>query len=455
MCVCQCRCIRRGRLMSHQQQFEALVAMLRAALSPTEQFTLAYDAEASDFIRFNHGQVRQAGCVQQVILTFKLIDDGRHANLEVTLSGDTETDTRRLTEALQQLRDTLPSLSKDPYLLPNTQAWQSSNVQDLPLPDSAQVVELISALAQGLDLVGFYAAGPLYRGFASSWGALGWHQANSFNFDWSLFHENGQAVKANYAGHDWSNEAFVRRFEQAREQLEFLGRPLHVLEPGQYRAYLAPAAMDEVIGMLTWGGFSAQALASKRSPLQRLYDGDTPFSPMVSIDEQVTGSLSPAFSREGYPRKDLALIGNGQARERLVDSSSAAEYGLPANGADYGEGPSALSMAGGSLELDQILEKLGTGLYISNLWYLNFSDRAAARLTGMTRFATFWVEDGQIVAPVSTMRFDDSAYSLLGSALEDLTRERELILQSSTYSQRQTGSTHLPGALISRITFTL
>ncbi|MFH7417084.1 TldD/PmbA family protein, partial [Pseudomonas syringae pv. tagetis] len=76
----------------------------------------------------------------------------------------------------------------------------------------------------------------------------------------------------------------------------------------------------------------------------------------------------------------------------------------------YGEGPSALSIAGGALELDQILDRLGTGLYISNLWYLNFSDRAAARLTGMTRFATFWVGACRVVAPVSTIRFDDSAY---------------------------------------------
>jgi hypothetical protein len=53
------------------------------------------------------------------------------------------------------------------------------------------------------------------------------------------------------------------------------------------------------------------------------------------------------------------------------------------------------------------------------------------------------------------MRFDDSAYSLLGNALEALTRERELILSASTYSQRQTASSLLPGALISRLTLTL
>lgn len=441
--------------MSHQQQFESLVAALNSARRPDEQFTLAYNAEASDFIRFNHGQVRQAGHVQQAGVTLKLINDGRHANLDLTLSGDADTDNRRLTEALQQLRETLPSLAQDPYLLPNTDAWNTHSLQAAPLPDSGDVVARIDELSGDLDLVGIYAAGPIYRGFASSWGALGWHQANSFNFDWSLFHENGQAVKANYAGHDWDAAAFDRRFEQARQQLEFLGRPLRTLEPGQYRAYLAPAALEEIIGMLCWGGFSAQSIASKRSPLQRLYAEEARFSPLVSLDEQVSGSLSPAFSHEGYPRKDLPLIVEGRAGERLVDSSSAAEYGLQANGADYGETPSALSMAGGTLGLDDVLQQLGTGLYISNLWYLNFSDRAAARLTGMTRFATFWVEDGRIVAPVSTMRFDDSAFSLLGTALENLTTERELILSASTYSQRQTASNHLPGALISQLTLTL
>lgn len=441
--------------MSHQTQFKALVQWLQGSITGQERFTLSYNAEASDFIRFNHAKVRQAGHVQQASLHFKLIEDGRHANLNLTLSGDETSDRQRLDKALHQLRETLKLLPVDPYLLLNDQAWQSSNVQDVPLPDSAHVVEHIGQLSEGLDLVGIYAAGPIYRGFASSNGALGWHQANSFNFDWSLFHENGQAVKASYAGHAWSDEAFSKRFALAREQLVFLGHPAHPLAPGQYRAYLAPAALEEVVGIMCWGGFSAQSLADKTSPLQRLYDGKAGLNPLVSLDEQVTGSLSPAFSDEGYPRSDLSLVTAGAAKDRLIDSRSAAEYGLTANGAGWGESPTALSMKGGSLALEEVLKELGTGLYISNLWYLNFSDRAAGRITGMTRFATFWVEDGQIKAPVSTMRFDDSIFSLLGDALEQLTKERELILSASTYSQRQTASNQLPGALVSRLTLTL
>jgi predicted Zn-dependent protease len=235
----------------------------------------------------------------------------------------------------------------------------------------------------------------------------------------------------------------------------YLGRPLKVLPPGSYRAYLAPAALDEIVGMLGWGGFSAQALASKSSPLQRLYAGEARFSPLVGFDEQVSGSLSPAFSEEGYPRRDLALVRAGQAGERLVDSRSAAEYGLENNGAGWGESPGALAMAAGDLARADILRRLGTGLYIGNLWYLNYSDRSAARMTGLTRFATFWVEDGQIQAPVSTMRFDDSVYQLLGSQLEALTEEREMILSTSTYDERQTSSSLLPGALVKQLTLTL
>ena len=109
----------------------------------------------------------------------------------------------------------------------------------------------------------------------------------------------------------------------------------------------------------------------------------------------------------------------------------------------------------GSLPTDGVLDALGTGLYVGNLWYLNFSDRAACRTTGMTRFGTFWVEGGEIVAPIEVLRFDDTAYHLLGDKLEGLTDSAETILDSSTYEHRSMESLRLPGALVSEMTFTL
>ena len=79
----------------------------------------------------------------------------------------------------------------------------------------------------------------------------------------------------------------------------------------------------------------------------------------------------------------------------------------------------------------------------------------ACRLTGMTRFASFWVEGGRIVAPVDVMRFDDSVFRLLGQELVGLTSERELLVNSDSYHQRNANSMRLPGAVVREMAFTL
>src|SRR5690606_7103337 len=98
---------------------------------------------------------------------------------------------------------------------------------------------------------------------------------------------------------------------------------------------------------------------------------------------------------------------------------------------------------------------LGTGVYIGNLWYLNYSDRNACRLTGMTRFATFWVEGGEIVAPLNVMRFDDTIYRILGENLVGLTVERDFLMSTDTYDARSTRSMRLPGAVVDDFRMTL
>ena len=102
-----------------------------------------------------------------------------------------------------------------------------------------------------------------------------------------------------------------------------------------------------------------------------------------------------------------------------------------------------------------MLYELGTGIFVNNLWYLNYSDRPAGRITGMTRFASFWVENGTIVAPINVMRFDESLYRMLGSNLLGLTQEREIIIDAQSYGARSIVSQHLPGALIGNFTLTL
>ena len=73
----------------------------------------------------------------------------------------------------------------------------------------------------------------------------------------------------------------------------------------------------------------------------------------------------------------------------------------------------------------------------------------------MTRFATFWVENGEIVAPLSVMRFDDTLYNCLGDNLVGLSPEAELQLSTDTYFARSTRSSRIPGALVEDFALTL
>lgn len=433
-----------------KEQFFVLAERLGRELRADEILLCNFHAERSDFVRFNQGKVRQAGSVEQRYLTLRLVRARRQASATVT--GE---DFESLKNILSRLREALEDLPEDPWLLINEEPHSTSSERRGALLPAQAVVEAVTSKAQGHDLVGFYAGGTVYRGFANSLGQRNWHEVDSFNFDWSLFRQADQAVKTSYAGFEWEEGVFTASLAAAVEKLKLLGKPRKQIEPGEYRAYLAPRALDELAGLLSWGGFSARARATKQSPLLRMQEGET-LSPKISLFEKTSEGVGPGFQADGFVKPaEVALIADGKLKNALVSPRSAKEYGLETNAANGAESPEALDVAAGMLEQSEVLEALDTGLYISNLWYLNFSDRPAGRITGMTRFATFWVEGGRIAAPLAPMRFDDSIYRMLGDNLVDLTRERELLLDPSTYEARSTASARLPGALLRSLRFTL
>ena len=437
-----------------KEQFYGLAARLEKSLEGGETLLCNLSAERSDFVRFNKALVRQAGSVEQTYLNLRLVRDRRQVSATVALAGNGE-DVSICTQTLGSLRDALGDLPEDPWLLINEQPQSTNTERHGTVLPAQEVVEQTLRFAKGRDLVGFYAGGTIFRGFANSLGQRNWHEVDNFNFDWCLYRQADQAVKTSYAGFGWNPVDFAARMQRASEQVELLSLPVRRLEPGEYRAYLAPRALEDIMYMLTWGGFSARARQTKQSPLLRMQEGRM-LAPQVTVTENTGEGVAPAFQSEGFikPPK-VTLISSGKLADALASPRSAKEYQLATNGAGGGESPESMDLAPGTLPEAEVLQKLGTGLYISNLWYLNFSDRPAGRITGMTRFATFWVENGKIVAPVTPMRFDDSIYRILGESLVDLTRERELLPDSSTYVERQTGSARLPGALLSALRFTL
>ena len=441
--------------MTIEDYFEALASILDQAIAAGERYTAWFSAEESDFVRMNRGRVRQPGTVIQRQLRIQLVRGKRHASHSLSLTGTIATDREAISGAIALLRVALPELAEDPHLLLPEVVTSTRVQRDGTLPPSEAIVDEVLGAAKELDLVGLLAAGPLYRGFANSEGQRNWHAATTFNLQWSLYHHADKAVKSGLAGFMWDSAEFARKMAEASERLALVSRPPKALQPGKYRAYLAPQAMEEIAGLLCWGGFSGRALATKQSSLGRMQSGER-LDSRVTVAEDTAAGVAPTFQGEGFTRPDrVTLIEAGALVGSLVSPRTAREFGLAANGANGHESPEALSISGGDLPKCDALAALDIGLAIGNLWYLNYSDRPACRMTGMTRFATFWVENGKVVAPVNVLRFDDTLYRMLGSKLEALTAETELLLDAETYGERGLRSVRLPGALVSEMAFTL
>ncbi len=438
-----------------ESYFNELAAAADRALGAGERHTLAFAAEDTDFVRMNRGKVRQPGHVTQRYADVRLIRGARHASHQLALTGDVGADANAIGDAIAGLRSALPQLADDPYLLLPSTVASSRTEHAEAMPSTESMLDAVLSAAAGHDLVGMLAAGPVYRAFADSQGQRNWHATTTFNLQWSLYYRADKAVKAAYTGFAWRDADLVDRMNTAVEQLALISRPPKALAPGKYRAYLAPAALEEVAGILGWGGFSARALATEQSSLAKM-KGEARLDARVAISEDISAGVAPGFQSEGFTRPGrVPLIADGALVGALVSPRTAREFHLEANGANGGESPEALAMEGGTLPARDALAALGTGLAVGNLWYLNYSDRPACRMTGMTRFATFWVEEGKIVAPVNVMRFDDTIYRMLGENLEALTTERELLLDSSSYGSRVLSSATLPGALLREMSFTL
>jgi predicted Zn-dependent protease len=434
--------------------FFTLADDLNAELHAAEILFSNLSNESSDFVRLNRNRMRQAGHVRSAALGLTLIEGSRQVEGGCDLGGDPSEDRARARRLLARLRERLAHVPDDPYLSYSDAPSESDRRSDARPPPVADAIgELISA-AEGIDLVGIWASGDTAEGLASSIGHRHWHESASFNLDWSGYLEADKAVKSAYSGFEWDPGILRGKLDAMREGLRIMSRPARILEPGRYRAYLAPSAVGELMGMLSWGAFDLKSHRTHQTPLLKMARGERAFDPRIGIHEEHDRGLAPRFTPEGFPTPPrVDLIEGGRFAGCLVDARSGKEYGEPVNAAN--DSPGSLGLDAGTLDTSEVLRRLDTGLWIGNLWYCNWSDPNDCRVTGMTRFGTYWVEGGEIVAPVKVMRFDDSLYHLFGDRLEGITRERELHLSAETYDGRSADSALLPGVLVSGIELAL
>ncbi|PSF32105.1 Zn-dependent protease [Aphanothece hegewaldii CCALA 016] len=439
-----------------ESNFNQLSELLVNHLQSEEHLSIELSGEQSQFLRFNTAKVRQAGTVCDGTIQLTLINQQKTAYTAFPFTGDLAVDTAIALDKLNELKKEVAQLPEDPYIVLPENKGSSRDVYTGDLLPPSEAIDEILKDVQGLDFTGFYASGTVIRANANSAGQKHWFATESFFLDYSLIAPSEKAVKAILAGREWQASRYQEQIQQGIEQLKILNdTPVHEVKPGRYRTYLAPDATAAILGMFSWGGVSESSMRQGESALAKLREGKT-LSPLFNLRENFTSGSVPRFNELGEIAPDeIPIIVEGKLVNTLVSSRTAIEYGLQANGASGSEGLRSPEISTGTLQNSEILKQLDTGLYLSNLHYLNWSDRPGGRMTGMTRYACFWVENGQIVAPIKDLRFDDSLYAFLGENLIALTDFQDMIPNTDTYFRRSLGGSLMPGLLLEDFTFTL
>ena len=438
------------------EYFSLLNNYIFSELSENEVLITNISGENSQFTRFNNSKVRQTGLIDDMSFSMILISNNRKSSISLTLTGNIDNDKSLILFNLNQLRDNVKFLPEDPFIVMPTVVKSSSEIYSGSLLNNKDSVNYLIPAMQGVDLTGIWASGKIFSGNANSMGLEHWFETETFSLDYSIINDEQKMVKACYAGTHWNQNEYEDFLFASKQKMELMSKKSISIEPGEYRAYIAPDGVSDLIGMLSWGGIGESSIQQGDSSLIKLKNLESKLSPCFNLSEDFSSGMVPRFNGMGEvaPEK-LPLIVSGALKNTLVSSRTEKEYNIPTNYASSDEGLRSPIMSSGKINENDILKNIEKGVYLSNLHYLNWSDRIGGRVTGMTRYACFWVEDGEIVAPIENMRFDDTIYNIFGQNLEESTDKLCLVPNVGTYDGRNLGGTYCPGIILSSFALTL
>jgi len=402
--------------------------------------------ERSGFARFAGSEVHQPTLIENVSISLRVIRGGR-AGAAASNRVDDE-GFRDLADRAGAAADASP---EDPDLaglagaseLPDVDGNDDETAALGPAEQARLAADAISAAGE-MPVYGFFTSGAATVAVVTSAGFSA-EQTSTDAVTVALAatdSASGYAEQTAWAVRDVDPAAVARR------AVEIAGRTQNAdeLPPGSYRAVLATYAIGELLQYFAFDAFSGLAYLEERSYLCGKL-GERHFDEKVSIADDALDprTLPKRFDFEGVPKQRVPLVENGVLRGTVWDLASAARAGgsQPSTGnapppaeRRWGPLPFALSLAGGEAEsVDELVELVEDGIYITRVHYLGIVEPRHGILTGMTRDGTFRIREGKVAEPLVNLRFTVALPDVLAD-VPGLTRETTLTNQAAFYDER-------------------
>ncbi len=156
------------------------------------------------------------------------------------------------------------------------------------------------------------------------------------------------------------------------------------------------------------------------------------------------GLLSRPFDAEGVPTQRNTVVDRGILRKYLHNTSTAKKYGTTttANAGLLSPRPWNIILPPGETREDEMLSELGSGIYVTNVWYTRFQNYTAGDFSTVPRDGAFLVRDGEIAGSISGIRITDNMTRIFQN-ISRLSRETRQIK-----SWEVSGSVITPWAIV-------
>lgn len=296
--------------------------------------------------------------------------------------------------------------------------WSDATAIRTPGERAAKVRDILAA-AQSDNAAGVYETSAHVYGIVSSKG-IDCFDAYSRCITTCLV-DNGESTGWGEASsHDHEQvdvEAVARRAAEKAER----GRNATSGEPGTYEVILEPPAVAMMLDYLSYVGMSAKQVIEGESFLAtRGGEQVATHSITVADDAFHPASVGLGFDLEGVPKKRVAVIDGGVAKQPVTDLRTARSLGLAPTGhysgsSEYGPYAANPILEAGSATQEEMVADVADGYLVTRFHYVNVLDRPATLLTGMTRDGTFRIRDGEITEPVHNFRFAQSVLDAFSS----------------------------------------
>jgi len=237
------------------------------------------------------------------------------------------------------------------------------------------------------------------------------------------------------------NSLITEGLEEMRLQRSL---PFEDIAPGQYPAVIAAPAISSVVQFACYLGWYGRNMVDGTAIFSPSDIGRQVFGSNITIIDDPADPENPGAVPYGYWSSELqrrtAYVKDGvlmQPWYTVLDAQrdKGKVTGIPRNlQLHAGDGPGTMKQAA---------QDLGEGLLIKMFHYTRPEDSSQGTFTGMTRYGTYRVHGGEIVARLPNLRFLESAPRMLND-VRWLSQDRVAILDEEQYGIEAYGTFLLP-----------